>query len=381
MAALSSQLSAKEKKRRNLKKNVVLICSDFGFEVNNWASAYQDIFDPFKDNMTLFNQINQPSLRKGHEASHGILTCLSYNNRHRFVDKFVSLDQYIVENSKRERRFKSLYYKTSFIKGVSWNSQAQGMPSLNDPYSFYDKVFGPVDLKSEASVLKEKRLVYETLSDEILRSSKGSEDTKKMTAILQNNIKDIDVDLEWLKVPKPKINSTIDLKYRTKDTYLSIDKTLDVVELSLEKQQTNVCVVHLSETSKRIPMDDVTRGYHDLTHNCHKDAESMKQLVKIDTHILSSVADFVNGLEKKNLLEETIVLLVGSMGDASTHNNKNLPVILFGGGFNHQNKIECFKDGELTTPLSGVYNSILKQMGLETKNFAGVNKIIKELFV
>jgi hypothetical protein len=381
VAAVSTQISAAEKARPGLKKNVVLICSDFGFEVNNWATAYQEIFDPFKDKMTLFNEINQPSLRKGHEASYGILTCLSYNNRHRFVDKFVSLDQYIVENSRRERRFKSLYYNTSFVKGVSWNSQAQAMPSFNDPYSFSQHVFGPVNLKSAAAKLQEKRLVYETLADEISRNSQGTEDSRKMINILKSNISDIDVDLDWLKVPKPKVKLPVDSKYRTDDTYLSISKTLEVVDLAIQKKQTGVSVVHLSETSKRIPMEDVSRGYHDLTHNCHKDPDSMKQLVKIDTHVLTAVAGFIANLKEKNLLNETIVLLVGSMGDASTHSNKKLPVILFGGGFNHKNKIDCIEGGELKTPLSAVYNSILKQMGLQTKNFAGVNQIVKELFV
>jgi hypothetical protein len=381
VAALTAQLNAEEKLRPGLKKNVVLICSDFGFEVNNWATSYQDIFDPFKDKMTLFKNINQPSLRKGHEASHGILTCLSYNNRHRFIDKFVSLDQYIVENSKRERRFKSLYYQASFVKGVSWNSQAQAMPSINDPRLFYQHVFGPVKLKLESAELQEKKLVYETLANEVSKHSKNSNDSKKMVHILESNIKDINIDLEWLKVPKPKVKPLFHSDDKVKDTYISIDKALDVVRLATEKKQTGVSVVHLSETSRRIPLEDISRGYHDLTHSCHKDADSLKQLVEIDTHVLSSVAGFVADLENKNLLDETVVLLVGSMGDASTHSNKNLPVILFGGGFNHKNSLDCIKDGELKIPLSNVYNSILKQLGMKTKRFAGLNKTVEELFV
>lgn len=381
LAAFASQVTAVEKERAGLKKNVVLICSDFGFEVNRWATSYQDIFDPFKDRMTLFKEINQPSLRKGHDASHGILTCLSYKNRHRFLDKFVSLDQYIVENSERERRFKSLYYQTSLVKGVSWNSQAQAMPSFNDPYSLYKHVFGAVDFETDSAVLKEKKLVYETLYEEISGSSGVSGNSQKMLQILERNIKNIEVDLGWLKVPKPVVDLRVDEKQRTEDTCISLGKTFEVVDLALEKKQTGVAVVHISETSKRIPMDDISRGYHDLTHNCHKDDDSMRQLVKIDTHILTSVADFVAKLKKQGRLEDTIVLLVGSMGDASTHSNKNLPVILFGGGFSHRNKINCINKGELTIPLSAVYNSILQQSGLPTKNFAGVNETVKELFV
>ena len=382
MAALSTQLQirADVKERPSLNKKLVIICSDFGFEVNNWATSYQEIFDPFKDKMTLFKGVDQPTLRKGHDAADGILTCLTYKNRHRFQDTFVSLDQYIVENSKREHRFKSLYYKTSTVKSISWNSQAQAMPAFYDPYSFYKHVFKPVDLKSESALLKEKRLVYETLADEISKQSKFDSESQKMINILESNIRDIDVDLGWLKKPKPKVTLEIGSDYRHEDSYVTIPKTLEIVNQAIEKKQTNVSVISLSEVSRRIPLDGVRQGYHDLTHHCHKDNESMQQLVKIDHHILKSVADFILSLKKKDLLDETIVLLVGSLGDASTHSNKNLPVILFGGGFNHQNKIDCIRDGKLVLPLCNVYNSIIKQVGLKTRNFAGVNQIVKELF-
>jgi hypothetical protein len=68
------------------------------------------------------------------------------------------------------------------------------------------------------------------------------------------------------------------------------------------------------------------------------------------------------------------------MGNAVNHSHKKLPVMLFGGGFDHQKQIDCVQKGKLRYPLSSVHNSILKQIGLQTKNIAGESGYVKELF-
>ncbi len=53
------------------------------------------------------------------------------------------------------------------------------------------------------------------------------------------------------------------------------------------------------------------------------------------------------------LLDRTMVLFGSVMGDANTHDNHNLPVLLAGGGFKHGQHLAFDKTNN--TPLANIY--------------------------
>ena len=56
------------------------------------------------------------------------------------------------------------------------------------------------------------------------------------------------------------------------------------------------------------------------------------------------------------------------MGNGSSHSNKNLPVLVAGGGLRHSGKDLIFDQG--TTPLSNVFVTMLQKLGIEEERFA-----------
>ena len=62
-----------------------------------------------------------------------------------------------------------------------------------------------------------------------------------------------------------------------------------------------------------------------------------------------------------------MILYGSNMGDANTHDNRNLPVLLAGGGFKHGRHLVF--DHDNNTPLSNLYVSMLQQMGVEEDAF------------
>jgi len=61
-----------------------------------------------------------------------------------------------------------------------------------------------------------------------------------------------------------------------------------------------------------------------------------------------------------------MVLLGSGMGNASSHSNKNLPLLLAGGGFRHGQHLQ-FRQG--LTPASNLFVSMLQRFGVETDRF------------
>ena len=94
----------------------------------------------------------------------------------------------------------------------------------------------------------------------------------------------------------------------------------------------------------------------------------------IEDFIAGKLAEFVGDLEKLKLLDDTIVVIAGNMGDPSLHSMKDMSVILAGGGFKHAgSRIPCKEKGKLIHPLANLYTTVLHQLGLSgLRDFAGI---------
>jgi hypothetical protein len=58
------------------------------------------------------------------------------------------------------------------------------------------------------------------------------------------------------------------------------------------------------------------------------------------------------------------------MGNANSHTNTDLPVLLAGGGFKHGEFKEYPQEARKRVPLSNLYVSLLQRFGVETDRFS-----------
>ena len=64
-----------------------------------------------------------------------------------------------------------------------------------------------------------------------------------------------------------------------------------------------------------------------------------------------------------------MVLFGSGMANANAHTNKNLPIILAGGGFEHGGYRELPRQGLNRAPLCNLYVSMLQRFGIDTESF------------
>ena len=69
-----------------------------------------------------------------------------------------------------------------------------------------------------------------------------------------------------------------------------------------------------------------------------------------------------------HIQKETMVILTSNLGNASSHNNKNMPVLFAGGGFKHGRHLAF--DQANNYPLPNLYLNALHQLGLDDESFA-----------
>jgi hypothetical protein len=178
---------------------------------------------------------------------------------------------------------------------------------------------------------------------------------------------------QWEARPKPKppgppptdIENLADLVGRMRLLY-------DMMHLALASDSTRVITLCQPQFNGAPPIEGVSEGYHNLSHH-GQDPGKVGQLTLIEIEQMKLFRDFLAKLRAAedgggSLLDQTTVLLGSNLGNASSHSNENLPVIVAGGGFRHGQHL-AFSSTK-NAPLSNVLVTILQRLGLETDRFA-----------
>ena len=112
-------------------------------------------------------------------------------------------------------------------------------------------------------------------------------------------------------------------------------------------------------------------NYHSLSHHGQRE-DHLQQLEITDLRQMQLLRQQIKAMKStqitdESLLDQTMLLFGSNMGNANTHTNTNLPILLAGGGFKHGRHMVF--DREKNTPLSNLFVSMLQNMTIETHRF------------
>ncbi|MEQ1859679.1 MAG: hypothetical protein ABMA13_07075 [Chthoniobacteraceae bacterium] len=112
--------------------------------------------------------------------------------------------------------------------------------------------------------------------------------------------------------------------------------------------------------------------------------EKLKQHRIIETFYIAQMARFMEKLksprtERSHLLNETMVFFGSGFGDAARHSNRDLPLVLAGGGFKHGAHLDCKGPGGAQTPLNNLFTTMLQTFGVETNRFNNATGSMSQL--
>jgi hypothetical protein len=80
---------------------------------------------------------------------------------------------------------------------------------------------------------------------------------------------------------------------------------------------------------------------------------------------------------EQNLLDRTAIFYASNLGNSSSHDNTNLPILLAGGGFKHQGHVAF--DRKDNTLVSNLFVRMMQQMDLEVDTFGASNGVVSEV--
>lgn len=339
------------------------------YQPSRYLKSIQDLREDF----TVVSGSSHPGVTGGHSAEGSIFSACP-NSRGSTSRNTISLDQLMARRLGHETRFPSLVLNTARESSPSYTENGSMIPAESNAVRLFTRLFvddEPAERERQAGLLRQGRSVMDAVAAEAraLQREVGASDRDKLEAWF-TGVRDLEQRLvaneAWVKRPKPKVGAAKPGQI-PRDNEVAVNRIfLDIVHLALATDSTRFITLHVTGNSVQ-GIEGVDESYHGLSHH-GLDDDKLRQLAIVEQGIIDEWGAFLRKLKGDALLDETMVLLTSNLGNASSHDNKNMPVLFAGGGFRHG--LHLAFDQKDNYPLPNLYLSALQRLGLEEERFA-----------
>ncbi|MBH57234.1 MAG: hypothetical protein CMJ82_08630 [Planctomycetaceae bacterium] len=325
-----------------------------------------------RNDLTVFSNLDH-ELNGGHKAVQGFLTSIKKEEASGFPTKNMSLDQAAAEHVGSATRYPSI--NTGIHQGTDmcWTRAGVHVPPVNNPAALFKALFvqSPQDSRDlELTRLKDQASILDALreSASALNHTLNKADQNKLDQYL-TSVRDVERQLqmsrEWLNRPKP--DSPIDAIHEDERQHVDeVALFYDLMALALQTDSTRVATL---ETGMGFRTNELNlESYHAISHH-GKSEGRIDQLQVIESFLTTKLSDFITRLKDAEIFEDTLIVFGSGMSDGSIHSNRNLPVLLAGGGIDHQGHLVCPEQSHQRVPLANLWLSTLNWFGLEVERF------------
>lgn len=355
-----------------------LFPKDAGF--NYKPSPYLEEISDILPDLTVCSGVSHPQVAGGHRAEGTILTAAPLSRSDANFRNTVSLDQLMAKHLGDKTRFPSLVLSgTNDSSSPSYTENGSMIPPVMSPLFLFRQLFVddiPAEQQRKSARMRHGRTIMDLVAAEAksLQNTVGAGDRDKLdsyfTAVNELE-KRLATNQAWINRPKPKVSRPESLAKAVADGIEKQRAMFDVMALALQTDSTRFITLHLGNGGK-VELEGVTEAHHSLSHH-GQDEDKLKQLGILENALIAEWADFVRKLKVQQeaagtLLDQTMVLLTSNLGNASSHDNKNMPVLFAGGGFKHGQHLAFDKKNNY--PLPNLYLSALHRLGMHEDRFS-----------
>jgi hypothetical protein len=349
-------------------------------------SRYLKVLADQRRDFTVFSGMSH-HYAAGHFAEVGLFTGTRTENiRANDIRNTISLDQEVASRIGSQTRFASLVLGGG---DVCWNRRGVRVPSQSRATAVFKQLFvrGTADEEArEMRRVQDGQSILDDVRGQIrsINNQLGKVDRQRLELYL-SSVREAEQRLQqdelWSKTPKPKVDvpvpttdySGVQLLQRSRQWY-------DIVHLALQTDSTRVISLWLS-SQERPEIDGVTLAHHDASHH-GQEPSKLEQLALIEEAELRVFGEFLEKLRKStegdsNLLDRTSIFYASNLGNSSSHDNTNLPILLAGGGYKHQGHVAF--DRKHNVLASNLFVRMMQQLDLEVDTFGASNGVLSEI--
>ena len=337
------------------------------------ASEYLSVIDEFRDRYTVISGLDHPGVNGGHSAEPRIFTGLPSNRKN-----VRSLDQYLAASIGQATRYDSLALSAG-RNIFSWTDSGTQVPSESKMARVYTKLFVDEGTANADKALREigqgKSIMdWVNRQAKTLQPSLSKPDQEKLEEYFES-VRETERRLakseSWVHTPKPQVEAKMPQDpANSAEIITQLHNVCDMTHLAFQTDSTRVVTFgYFQQNAVNVP--GVSNGYHSLSHH-GQDPNNVAQLKLVEREFFIGLKRLLGKLRDTKegdatLLDRTTILVTSNLGNGSGHSNKDLPVLLLGGRYDHGQHL-AFEPS--TVPMSNLFVSILNQFGLADRSFA-----------
>lgn len=334
-----------------------------------------------QDRMTVISHIDH-NMVSGHGREIAFLSGVLPAEAQAFPEKNMSLDQLFARHVGSQVRYPSIGAALEGGISMSWTANGVLKRPIQDPQKLFDHLFLNLTDKEKANrreMLQRNGSILDALGGQFSGLLKNaSKFDRERIDQFQTSVRELEGSLSnrevWLDRDKP----AYDLSNRFQGgspIRNSYDAIFDMIAYSFETDLTRVASIEFPATVKYAELEGVNRSYHGCTHN-GKMENVTAELVAIETFQITRLSRCLRKLDSikepngdGSLLDNTIVLFGSGMGYGGTHSNRNLPIMVAGGGFRHRGHVDARGGDGQNMALCNLFVTLMQRFGIERDTF------------
>lgn len=350
-----------------------------------------------REEFSILSGLSHPALRKmvGHATADSFLTGADQS---RGYANSISFDQLYAETVGHETRFSSLTLSSDGgtgtpgrAKTLSFTRSGKPIPALSEPRVIFNRLFGVEErsVEEQRRAIGRQRSILDSVSGEAraIERRLDAEDRGRLQEYL-NSVREIEQRLErsdrWLDVQKPEATASEFQLDATPNGAAQdyIRAILDLMHAAILTDSTRSLTYQITaEDAKgigdRFPAALGLKGHHNLSHATGTE-HGYLEWARYDQFLTAQFAYFLGRMQatkdpenEGSLLDNTILLY--GCSTSRTHKASNYPLILAGAkrmGLRHGRHLRF---DESRVPLSNLYVTLLRRLGVEAERFADSN--------
>ena len=342
-------------------------------------TPYLEPLAEFRPEFTIFSGLSHPEVDGGHPAELCYLTAAPHPRADNFKNS-ISLDQYAIERLVPDTRFGSLTLSSTSSRGLSFTRSGVPIPADERPSRVFKNMFvdgTASEVNAQVQRLKQGQSIMDTVNTEAkdFQRGLGKNDRDKLDEYF-TSVREVELRMikaqDWARRPKPKVAAKppVDIASSV-EVPARVRLMLDLMHLALQTDSTRFITFALNGLNAVPLIPGVTQDWHNLSHH-GQDPEKLAELKVVELQQMKLLGELLAKLkgtreDGATLLDRTIVLFGSNLGNASSHDNKNLPILVAGGGFRHGQHLAF--DPKKNPPLSNLYVQFLRRLGADVNTF------------
>lgn len=360
-----------------------------------------------KDDLIVFTNFDLKNAYPGtHSTSNAAFLSAAYAKHTESSDYYLgtTVDQHAARALGKETQLPSLElsmdllqtvgqcnngYACVYQNNLSWSSPTTPLPSEAHPRTVFERLFGEGgSVDDRRAALRERASLLDWVREDIGRLKKrlGPADRARVDGYL-DSIREVERQIQRAEAgaadnPLPDL----DRPRGVPAAYADHAKLMfDLQRLAFQGDITRVITFQLARelSGRTYPEVGVPDPHHPLSHHGN-DPEKVEKISRINRFHVSLFAEHLERLKETadgdgSLLDHTVLLYGSGMGNPSTHDHENLPILVAGGsacgvrGGRHVRFAE-------STPLANLHLTLLGRVGVQMESFGDSSGKIGDLF-